>query len=91
MHLKQFKRTVTTYYFESVEPNKIINQFSKDDKVNQVQVVMGLLVDSNGIPISYELFPGNTNDFNALEPVMRRLKEQHGIYRIIIIAYRGLN
>jgi len=83
---------VTTYYFESVRADDLKRfGYSKDNKVNQVQVVMGLLIDSNGIPISYELFPGNTNDFKTLEPVMRKLKSDYGINKVIITADRGLN
>ncbi|WP_374724533.1 IS1634 family transposase [Calidifontibacillus erzurumensis] len=83
---------VTTYYFESVKTDELKNfGFSKDNKVNQVQVVMGLLIDDHGIPVSYELFPGNTNDFKTLEPVLIKLKEQYGIQKLIIVADRGLN
>lgn len=83
---------VTTYYFESVLADELKKfGFSKDNKVNQVQVVMGLLIDDQGIPVSYELFPGNTNDFKTLEPALTRLKEQYGIKKLIIVADRGLN
>lgn len=83
---------VTTYYFESVMADDVKKfGFSKDNKVNQVQVVMGLLIDEHGIPVSYELFPGNTNDFKTLEPVLKRLKKQYGISKLIIVADRGLN
>jgi transposase len=43
------------------------------------------------IIVSYELFPGNTNDFKTLEPVLTQLKEQYGITKLIIVADRGLN
>lgn len=83
---------VTTYYFESQLADDLKRfGFSKDNKVNQVQVVMGLLIDSHGIPITYELFPGNTNEFSTLEPILLRLREQYGIKKIIITADRGLN
>jgi transposase len=83
---------VTTYYFESVHADDLKKfGFSKDNKVNLVQVVMGLLIDDQGIPVGYELFPGNTNDFKTLEPVLLRLKEQYGIKKLIIVADRGLN
>ena len=52
---------------------------------------MGLLIDDQGIPISYELFPGNTNDFKTLVPVIEKLKKTYGIKKIIITADRGLN
>jgi len=83
---------VTTYYFESVLADDLKKfGFSKDNKVNQVQVVMGLLIDDQGIPVGYDLFPGNTNDFRTLEPVLLRMKEQYGIKKIILVADRGLN
>lgn len=83
---------VTTYYFESVDSDALRNfGYSKDNKVNQVQVVMGLLIDSEGIPVAYDLFPGNTNDFQTLEPIMKRLKDEYGINKIIVAADRGLN
>lgn len=83
---------VTTYYFESVRKDALkAFGFSKDNKVNQVQVVMGLLIDDHGIPVSYELFPGNTNDFKTLVPVMERLRDVYGVRRLIVTADRGLN
>lgn len=83
---------VTTYYFESQKADDLKKfGFSKDKKFNEVQVVMGLLIDSYGIPISFELFPGNTSEFSTLEPVLVRLKEEYGLNRVIIVADRGLN
>ncbi len=83
---------VTTCYFESVRADELKKfGYSKDNKVNQVQVVMGLLIDAEGIPISYELFPGNTSDFTTLVPIMKDLKERYGISKMILTADRGLN
>jgi transposase len=83
---------VTTYYFESADADALRDfGYSKDNKVNQVQVVMGLMIDSEGIPVAYDLFRGNTNDFKTLEPVMKRLKDEHGINKVVIAADRGLN
>ena len=83
---------VTTYYFESVKKDEIKGfGFSKDNKVNQVQVVMGLLIDNNEIPISYELYPGNTSEFSTLYPVIKDLKEKYKLKKVIVAADRGLN
>ena len=79
---------VTTYYFESVKKDEIKG---KDNKVNQVQVVMGLLIDNNGIPVSYELYPGNTSEFSTLYPVIKDLKEKYKLKKVIVAADRGLN
>lgn len=83
---------VTTYYFESQDVDALRNfGFSKDNKVNQVQVVMGLLIDENGIPIDYELYPGNTGEFGTMIPLLKKLQAQYKVQRVIVAADRGLN
>jgi len=83
---------VTTYYFESVEADTLKRfGYSKDKKVNEVQVVMGLFIDKQGIPLGYELFPGNTSDFSTMKTALLQLKERYKIGKIIITADRGLN
>ena len=83
---------VTTFYFESVRKDSLKDfGFSKDNKLNEVQVVMGLLVDKNGMPVGYELFPGNTYEGKTLETSLLKLKERFNIDRIIIVADKGMN
>jgi hypothetical protein len=69
---------VTTYAFESTKWGELrMFGFSKDHKNNEVQVVMGLLLDNNGIPITYELFPGNTMDQSTLTCAVEKLKARY--------------
>ncbi len=83
---------VTTFYFESQKEDELKDfGFSKDNKVNQVQVVMGLLIDKEGRPIGYELFKGNMVDSQTMISTIKKLKEKFMIDRIIIVADRGLN
>ncbi|UQZ95673.1 transposase [Mycoplasmoides gallisepticum] len=53
--------------------------------------MLGLLIDDMGIPIYYDLFPGNTSDFLTLKPVLENIKRDLGIEKITIFADRGLN
>lgn len=83
---------VTTYYFESQMEDDLKGYgFSKDHKINEVQVVMGLLIDKEGRPIGYELFKGNTAETNTIICTIKKLKEKFNIDNIIIVADRGLN
>ena len=83
---------VTTYSFESTKWGELrLFGFSKDHKNNEVQVVMGLLIDNNGIPIDYELFPGNTMDQNTLRESVGRLQSLYGLGEITVVADRGMN
>jgi len=83
---------VTTYAFESTRWGELrMFGFSKDHKNNEVQVVMALLLDNNGIPITYELFPGNTMDQNTLVTAVEKLKGIYHLDKITVVADRGLN
>lgn len=83
---------VTTYAFESTKWGELrMFGFSKDHKNNEVQVVMGLLLDNNGIPITYELFPGNTMDQSTLTKAVEELKAKYRLKKIVVVADRGLN
>ena len=54
--------------FESVKADSLRDfGFSKDGKFNEVQVVLGLLIDCADRPVGYELFPGNTFDGKTLK------------------------
>ena len=54
-------------------------------------VEMGLLLDKQGFPISYNLFPGNTSEKETLIPEIRNIKKRHNIDKVIVVADRGLN
>lgn len=52
---------------------------------------MGLLMDKNGIPLAYELYPGNESEKIHMRPVLQRVKNDYSDTRTIIVADRGLN
>lgn len=54
-------------------------------------VEMGLLMDKNGIPLAYDLFPGNESEKIHMRPVINRIKTEFTDSRIIFVADRGLN
>jgi len=83
---------VTTFYFESQQADALRDfGFGKDGKINEVQVVMALLIDADGRPITFELFPGNTFEGHTLLSTLDRLKERFQIRQVVIVADRGLN
>jgi transposase len=83
---------VTTFYYESKEENDLKKfGYSKDGKFGDVQVVMGLMIDKNGLPIGYELFSGNTFDSKTMVQVLDNLKRKFNIDKVVIVADRGLN
>jgi transposase len=81
---------VTTFYFESQKENDIKGfGFSKDHKNNEVQVVMGLLMDKEGRPVGFDIYPGNTFEGNTVETALDKLKERFQIGKVIWVSDRG--
>ena len=82
---------VTNYYFEIKEPDDFRKKgVSKEHRKSPI-VQMGLLMDNNGLPITYKLFEGNTNDCETLMPVLDDLKDDYGLSKIIVVADKGMN
>ena len=65
---------------------------SKEHRPNPI-VQMGLFLDSDGIPLGYELFPGNRNDATTLLPAMGKagVRDIPWGRRAIVVADKGLN
>jgi len=63
---------------------------SKEHRKDPI-VQMGLLMDSNGIPMAFNTFSGGTSEKLSLLPTVRRVKKDFALDRIIIVADRGLN
>jgi hypothetical protein len=82
---------VTNYYFEIDEQDDLRKKgVSKEHRPDPI-VQMGLLMDTKGVPICYDLFPGNTNDCETLLPVLSRVKSDYAVGRLIIVADKGIN
>lgn len=54
-------------------------------------VEMGLLMDRKGIPLAFDLFPGNESEKVHMRPIINRIKNEFSDSRIIFVADRGLN
>ena len=64
--------------------------YSRDKRPDRPQVVIGLLVTGNGIPIAHYVFAGNTADSTTLPRVMADYQRRFGVGRIALVADRGL-
>ena len=82
---------MTTLYFESSDEDDLrISGFSKDGKAQNPQILLGLLVASNGYPIGYEIFEGNKYEGHTLIPVLEHFQQRFNLSRPIVIADAGL-
>jgi transposase len=77
----------TTLYFESFSQDGLKqNGYSKDKKFNQPQVLLALMVTSEGLPIDYEVFSGSTYEGHTLEDALTKVKDKYEIDRVVFVA-----
>lgn len=84
---------LTTLRFESTRTD-LANLprfgYSKEQRSDCTQVVLGLLTDTQGIPLGFEVHPGNTFEGKTLEGMVRKLRKKYTVNRFIFVADRGL-
>ena len=82
---------VTNYYFEISKPDDL-RKYTKNAKQKRVKPVvqMGLAMDKDGIPIHYELFPGNKLDKETFRSVIGEVRKTYETGRIIVVADMGI-
>ena len=82
---------VTTLYFEADEGDEFrLSGFSKDNKIREPQILVGLLVEKIGFPIFFDLFPGNTFEGHTIIPVILKIKKKYRIKRFTVVADAGM-
>jgi transposase len=84
---------LTTLRFESTRTDLgDLRQFgySKERRSDCTQVVLGLLVTPEGIPLGFEVYPGNTFEGATLGDIVKKLRTKFRVRRFIFVGDRGL-
>lgn len=80
----------TNYYFEIEEENDL-KQYgkSKENRPNPI-VQMGLFMDGNGLPLAFDLTPGNTNEQTTLQPLEKKIIKDFEFSEFVVCTDAGL-
>jgi hypothetical protein len=85
---------LTSTYFEADPPfpegDKRCHGYSRDHRGDCVQVVITLVITPEGLPLAYEVLPGNTADKTTLRDFLARIDRQYGKARRIWLMDRGI-
>jgi len=83
---------LTSSYVEGqAERNPMMQRgYSRDHRPDCRQVVIALIVNTEGFPLSYETFDGNRADVTTLEAVMRMVERKYGRARRVWVFDRGI-
>ena len=82
---------VSTLFFEAADEDDLrCTGYSKDGKFDCPQILLGLLVTREGLPISYEIFEGNLSEKKMFIPLLKRAQDKFGFGKPIVVADSGL-
>jgi transposase len=83
---------LTSSYVEGAAPkNPMMRRgYSRDHRPDCLQVVLAVIVNVDGFPLSYETFDGNRADVTSLETVMRMVERKYGQARRVWVFDRGI-
>jgi len=81
---------ITSTYFEGEQAEIGRKGFSRDRRGDLDQIVVGLVMSRDGIPIAHHVFEGNRLDKTTVGEVVEDLKERFGIKKAIIVGDRGM-
>jgi hypothetical protein len=86
---------LTSTYFEInasdvAEGDKRRHGYSRDKRPDCPQVVIALVVTPDGLPLAYEVLPGNTADCKTLRMFLHKIEQQYGRARRVWVMDRGI-
>ena len=78
---------VTTLYFETFAEDELRKKgFSKDNKSQQPQILVALMVTKEGFPIAYEVFSGNIFEGHTIIPMVKEFVNRHNVTLFTVVA-----
>lgn len=81
----------TNYYFE-LEQEDAFRKYGRSKQQQPLPLVgMGLFIDYDGIPLAFDLFPGNQNEQPTLKPLEQKVLKQYRLERVIVCTDAGLS
>lgn len=85
-----FLYDVTSTYLEG-EKNELAQfGYNRDKKKGKLQIVVGLLCDNDGVPVSIEVFEGNTQDTKTVLAQIKKIRERFGCQKVTFVGDRGM-
>lgn len=85
-----FLYDVTSSYLEGTQNAFAAFGYNRDGKKGKRQIVIGLLCDADGHPVSIEVFPGNTQDPHTFATQLAKVKTRFGVQEITFVGDRGM-
>lgn len=85
-----FLYDVTSSYLEGEKNEYAHFGYNRDKKKGKQQIVIGLMCDAKGMPVTVEVFEGNTQDVKTVSSQLKKIKERFGCDRVTFVGDRGM-
>ena len=90
LDLVMFDTTSLKYWGEGQDIDILQYGYSKEKRGDLKQLIIGILMTKEGLPVAVEIFPGNTSDLKSFLHILEKLKEEYKIGKLIWVADRGM-
>lgn len=85
-----FLYDVTSSYFEGTHNELSAFGYNRDGKKGKMQIVIGLLCNEAGVPLTIEVFTGNTQDTKTFGPQIKKVADRFGSKEVTFVGDRGM-
>ena len=83
--------TSVVYFGDGDKAEGILDYgYSKEKRFDLKQIIVGIIMTKDGLPLGHEVYPGNTNDIKAFREMIRQVNLKFKIRRVIIVCDRGM-
>jgi transposase len=90
LNLVMFDTTSIKYWGEGKSVDILQYGYSKEKRGDLKQLIVGILMTKDGLPVAVETFPGNTSDLKSFLFVLEKVRHNYKIGRLVWIADRGM-
>lgn len=81
---------ITSSYFEGTENALAAFGYDRDGKKGKMQIVIGLITNHEGFPLSIEVFDGNQSDHTTVIGQLQKIKNEFGARNVVFVGDRGM-
>ena len=81
---------ITSSYFEGTQNDLSEFGYNRDGKQGKMQIVIGLITNKDGLPLSIEVFEGNKNDHSTIISQLQKIKHTYKANKILFVGDRGM-
>ena len=90
LDLVLFDTTTVKYWGEHSASGLLKYGYSKEKRMDLKQIIIGVLMSKEGLPLAHEVWEGNQSDMESFKIIISRLKDRFDIKKVILVCDRGM-